>query len=188
MNPVNPGLVFGSPGFYDYAILDVSKDYGNTWLNLIDGYDSRLIPSWESAYNSSIDANGNSTFAGNEYMMVQHTIFPLETESISYGDTLLYRFRLYSDPFANGWGWVIDDLKINLMVDNVEKITLNPLKVYPNPGNGLITISPVDLTSKHPVRFSVFNSAGICILNDYIDGTTRFDNRYFKASFRILLY
>ena len=34
------------------------------------------IPSWESAYNSSIDANGNSTYVGKESMMVKHTIFP----------------------------------------------------------------------------------------------------------------
>ncbi len=39
---------------------------------------------------------------------------------------MLMRFRLYSDPFANGWGWVIEDLKINPLVDAVEEISFDP--------------------------------------------------------------
>ncbi len=188
VEPGESGSLFGSSGFYDYVILEVSKDYGNTWLNLIDGYDSRFIPSWESAYNSLIDADGNSTFVGEESMMVKHTIFPLESDSIRHGDTLLFRFRLYSDPFANGWGWVIDDLKINQLVDNVEKITTDAIKVYPNPGNGIITIQSEDLMSKNRVRFNVFNSAGICILDDYINGTpeAKIDISKLPAGFYIL--
>ena len=170
VEPGEQGSVFGSPGFYDYVILEASKNFGKTWFKLIDGYDSRYIPSWETAYNSSMDAQGNSTYIGKESMMLNHTIFPPETGDLSHGDTLLIRFRLFSDPFANGWGWVIENLKINQLIDQVEKITESPLKVYPNPGNGLITILSNDFLSGKPVRFSVFNSAGICILTDYISG------------------
>ena len=64
----------------------------------------------------------NSTSVGKESMLHKHTIFYKPSDNISAGDTLLLRFRLFSDPFANGWGWVIEDLKINPLVDAVEKI------------------------------------------------------------------
>ena len=42
VEPGETGSLFGSSGFYDYVILEASKDFGKTWFNLIDGYDSRL--------------------------------------------------------------------------------------------------------------------------------------------------
>jgi hypothetical protein len=105
-------------------------------------------------------------------MLLKHTIFYGPSDNITAGDTLLLRFRLYSDPYANGWGWVIEDLKINPLVDAIEKISYDPVKVYPNPGTGLIKIS-TDITgneSRKPLRYSVFNSAGICIINDHTSG------------------
>ena len=120
LNREKTGSVFGSSDFYDYVIVEGSKNFGKTWFNLTDGYDSRFIPSWETAYNSSI-VGQNSTFVGTESMLKKHTIFYRPSDNISAGDTLLLRFRLYSDPFANGWGWVIEDLKINPLIDAVEK-------------------------------------------------------------------
>ena len=82
----------------------------------------------------------------------------------------MIRFRLYSDPFANGWGWVIEDLKINPLVDAVEKVVDKPFKIYPNPGNGIIKIDAngYTLESKKPLHYSVFNSVGVCVINDRI--------------------
>ena len=54
VEPGEPGSVFGSSFFYDYVIVDGSKNFGKTWFNLIDGYDSRLYPSWLTAYNLSL--------------------------------------------------------------------------------------------------------------------------------------
>jgi len=173
VEPGDPGSVFGSPDFYDYVILEGSKDYGKSWFNLIDGYDCRLYPAWETAYNSSI-VNGNSTFVGTESMLMKHTIYYPPSNIISAGDTMLLRFRLFSDPFANGWGWVIEDLKINPLVDAVEKVTNSQLKVYPNPGNGIIKInaSMTGLNNNKSGHFSVFNSTGICIINNQrLDGS-----------------
>ena len=169
VEPGEAGSVFGSSDFYDYVIVEGSKNFGKTWFSLADGYDSRLFPSWETAYNSSI-VGDNSTFIGTESMLQKHTIFYHPSDNISAGDTLLLRFRLYSDPFANGWGWVIEDLKINPLIDVVEKINNDPVNVYPNPGKGLIKITGGE--NAKPLHYSIFNVAGICLLNSKLSGSS----------------
>lgn len=171
LEPGEYGSVFGSTDFYDYVIVEGSKNFGKTWFGLIDGYDSRYDDSWLAAYNNTI-VGQNSTYIGTESLLLKHTIFYPPSKDISAGDTLLLRFRLYSDPFANGWGWVIEDLKINPLVDAVEKISYDKFRVYPNPGNGLIKISidDADYGSSKPLRYSVFNSVGVCIMRDLILG------------------
>jgi hypothetical protein len=192
VEPGEPGSVFGSSDFYDYVIVEGSKNFGKTWFALADGYDSRLVSSWELAYNNSV-VDQNSTVTGNESMLHKHTIYYKPSDNISAGDTLMLRFRLYSDPFANGWGWVVEDLKINSLIDAVEKIDIGETKVYPNPGNGLIKISS-DLEGSgygKPIRYSVFNSAGTCIINNHnLEGSeTLLDiSRYPTGLYIIVLY
>jgi hypothetical protein len=171
VEPGEAGSLFGSPEFYDYVIVEGSKNFGKTWFGLADGYDSRYVLSWETAYNSSI-VKQNSTFTGTESMLLKHTIFYRPSDKISAGDTMLLRFRLFSDPYANGWGWVIEDLKINSLVDPVEKISYDPVTIYPNPGYGLINISSdrAGFENGKPLLYKIFNSAGICIKNDYTSG------------------
>jgi len=171
VEPGETGSLYGSADFYDYVIVEGSKNFGKTWFGLADGYDCRYVSSWESSYNRAI-VEGNSTVTGTESMLLKHTIFYRPSDNISAGDTLLLRFRLYSDPYANGWGWVIEDLKINPLVDAVEKISYDPVKVYPNPGTGLIKISndKAGNENRKPLHYCVFNSAGICIRSDYTYG------------------
>jgi hypothetical protein len=173
VEPGATGSVFGSSDFYDYVIVDGSKNFGKTWFGLIDGYDSRLFPSWETAYNSSI-VGDNSTFVGTESMLQKHTFLYRPSANISPGDTLLLRFRLYSDPFANGWGWVIEDLKISPLIDAVTETVNLPVIVYPNPGTGLIKISSnlKDGTTYKPLRYNIFNAAGICLINAWSSGSS----------------
>jgi len=171
VEPGEPGSVFGSSLFYDYVIVDGSKDFGKKWFNLIDGYDSRLYSSWVTAYKSSI-VDDNSKFVGTEGMLQKHTFLYRPSANISAGDTLLVRFRLFSDPLANGWGWVIEDLKISPLIDAVPEVNNQAVKIYPNPGNGIINLSTGiqgQDTSK-PLRYSVFNSAGICLINSKTSG------------------
>lgn len=167
VEPGETGSTYGSDGFYDYVIVDGSMDLGKTWIDIIDGYDSRYSASWEAAYNSPI-AGQNSLYTGKETMLKKHTVFIPPSAKISAGDTLLVRFRLYSDPFAHGWGWVIQDLKINPLIDAVEKISVHyDVRLFPNPGNGIINISsyPEGYNAGKPLRYSVFNSSGFCLEN-----------------------
>ncbi len=166
VEPGEPGSLFGSPDFYDYVIVEGSKDFGKTWFSLADGYDSRYVSSWETMYNSSI-VGQNSTATGAESMLQKHTIYYRPSDKISAGDTILIQFRLFSDPFANGWGWVIEDLKINPLIDAVESTYSDQLALYPNPGDGLVSL--IDYrsgsSSGRPIKVSVYSSSGICLID-----------------------
>lgn len=193
VEPGEVGSTYGSDAFYDYVIIDGSKDLGKTWFDLVSGYDSHYSSSWETAYNSLI-AGQNSLFEGKETMLKKHTVFIAPSAKISAGDTLLVRFRLYSDPFANGWGWAIEDLKINPLIDAIEQKSIDDkVKIYPNPGNGIIKISSYlsNSGSGKPLRYSVFNSSGYSIVNDYLpDGQESVINitEFSSGMYFILLY
>ncbi|HKK43655.1 MAG TPA: T9SS type A sorting domain-containing protein [Bacteroidales bacterium] len=168
VEPGESGTVYGYADFYDYVIVEGSADFGKTWFALAPGYDSREYPSWETAYNSRMSADGmNSTFVGTEDMLKKKSIYYKPSDKIAAGDTLMVRFRLYSDPYANGWGWVIENLKINPLVDAVNDVTTTPTVLYPNPGKGLINISSDNSAVRGgQLRYSVYNSAGICIVQN----------------------
>ncbi len=173
VEPGEAGSVFGDQNFYDYVIVEGSKNFGKTWFGLIDGYDSRIETTWESAYNNNIAGN-NSTFVPTESMIKPHIIYYRPSDKISAGDTIMVRFRLYSDPFANGWGWVIEDLKISPLIDAVEKVSNSPLLIYPNPGKGLIKLNTnsIGYENGKQLKYSVFNSTGICIKSDWLAGSS----------------
>ena len=165
VEPGAEGSVFGFSDFYDYVIIEASGNYGKTWFGLIDGYDSRIIPSWETAYNSSTNGQ-NSTFEGIESMMKQHAYYPRISDQISDRDSLLIRFRIYSDPYANGWGWVIDDLQIKPLIDQIEEKSTSGTKVFPNPGKGLVNIIFESTGIIKPVHISVYDITGRCIIRE----------------------
>ncbi len=192
VEPGEEGTIYSESDFYDYVIIEGSSNFGKTWFPVVDGYDSRYVESWETAYNSSITGD-NSTYKANESMLVKRSVFYKPADNSAINDTLLFRFRLYSDPFANGWGWVIEDLKINPLIDAVEKVTSESLRIFPNPGNGLIRVNTdmTDNTGK-PLRYSVYNSVGTAISNgtllrgaeDFIDITDQPPGLYFIIIFR----
>ncbi len=165
---VEPGeddSVYGSDYFYDYVIIEATKDFGKTWFGLTDGYDSRFNPAWLSAYNSTI-VGMNSTYTGKESDYINRVLHPVFPPEVKQGDTLLIRFRLFSDPYANGWGWAIDDFRINPLIGSVWKPEVLKLTIYPNPGNGIINVSAMSDLKGRPVFYSVFNFSGVCVINN----------------------
>ena len=170
VEPGETGSLFGSPDFYDYVIVEGSENFGKTWFRFSDGYDSRYVSSWLTAYNSAITEDGNSTYIGQEPMLLQHTFTVVESKDISPGDTLVIRFRLFSDPFANGWGWIIDDLHVGPVIDGVSDINYQQYAVYPNPGNGMINIRNTGSSEGKPLKYSIFNGSGYCIMTGITSG------------------
>ena len=55
---------------------------------------------------------------------------------------MLIRFRLLSDPYARGWGWMIDNLRIQ-GTTAVKDYPLIPeaINIYPVPSTGLLNVS-----------------------------------------------
>jgi hypothetical protein len=99
-------------------------------------------------------------------MLQKHTFLVKPSANFAVNDTLLIRFRLFSDPFANGWGWLIEDLKIGPLVDALPEVTNKSLSVYPNPGKGLIKVTTGQSVNKN-VRYRVFSTSGTCIIDDF---------------------
>jgi photosystem II stability/assembly factor-like uncharacterized protein len=114
VEPGDPGSVFGDSDFWDYVIVEGSKD-GVTWLPLADGYDARKDTSWLAAYDS--------TDAGDSSLFRPQSIDLLDT--FTADDTILIRFRLFTDAAVTSWGWAIDDLVIQGVFIPVELVSFS---------------------------------------------------------------
>lgn len=113
VEPGATGSVYGDEDFYDYVVVEGSKDGGQTWKALAPGYDARAQTDWLSRYSSALDnTTGNSTATANADLYKPRTIDLLQ--SFSADDEIVIRFRLYIDQLANAWGWAIDNLKIQI--------------------------------------------------------------------------
>jgi hypothetical protein len=111
IEPGESGSVFGDDEFWDYVVVEGSKDGGVTWIPVADGYDSRDYSPWLTKYNSSITDN-SSTALGDPSLFKTRTLSLLNKFTVD--DEVVIRFRLYSDQLAVGWGWAIDNLKIQI--------------------------------------------------------------------------
>lgn len=171
IEPGETGAPFGSQDFYDYVVVEASKDFGKSWFSLFDGYDARFNSTWLKTYNSSI-VDQNSTAKGKESMFVKQSEFIAPTASLKAGDTILIRFRLFSDPYAYGWGWAIQDIEIKRLIDGVGKASFEKLMIYPNPGRGIIRLSGGSEVNSggNPVRFEIFNISGVPVSKGFTTG------------------
>jgi hypothetical protein len=148
----DPGTVFGDDNFWDYVIVECTKD-GLNWLPLADGYDARLHNNWLNAYNGS--QSGNQS-------MYQNTTYNL-LDTFEAGDEILIRFRLFADAFVTGWGWAIDNLQIQPIINDVNDFvfptSFSLEQNYPNPFNPSTTIK-YSLPNSGHVSIKIFDTIG----------------------------
>lgn len=120
----NTGALPGTPEFKDYVVVQGSKD-GVDWVNLLDEYDISSNSDWNIPF-----INGEP---GSSDLYKFRAIDLLDT--FEPNDEVLIRFILFSDAIQEGWGWSIDNLRIQTNV--IAGISaLEPqfaLSVYPNP-------------------------------------------------------
>jgi hypothetical protein len=67
---------------------------------------------------------------------------------------------LFSDPYAHGWGWAIDNLRIQVPVSAQTVINSENILVYPNPFNNFVTVSVQANKTVNELEFDVFNAFG----------------------------
>ncbi len=126
------GSNYPEQDFYDYVVVEGSKD-GVNWLALSPGYDFSYNSEWAlggKTYESTPDLDD----------FIDHHINLYDT--FNANDTILVRFKIHSDPYRTGWGWIIDNIRIQDSTSSIigNKSNLN-LSVYPNPiKNGMLNL------------------------------------------------
>ncbi|WP_321370551.1 T9SS type A sorting domain-containing protein [uncultured Draconibacterium sp.] len=162
---VEPGSLlsdYGDSDFFDYVIIEGSNDFGMNWYALADGYDSSDESTWRTNYNNGIPDDGqDSETVGSAEWFVNRSITLTDNDYFYEGDTVLIRFRLYSDPYAAGWGWAIDNLVIQRPV-SVDNVLLSPgeINVYPNPFTDNISVEISAVQEESQIQIEVYNSVG----------------------------
>jgi hypothetical protein len=142
--------------YTDFVVVEASKDAGITWLPLTNSYNSAEADSWDTAFKNNF-TNNTSSGSGNEGLFINREINMTDNTGLNAGDIVLIRFRLASDRSINGWGWAIDNLKIqqiNTYSNNI--IADNQVSVYPNPFNNSFTIKTDNPLSTETSKIDLF--------------------------------
>lgn len=127
--------------FWDYVVVEAKEKNEIDWLPLLNAYDSRDKTIWLNAYDAGDEGDPN--------MYRSRTIDMTEFGNFSVGDEIFVRFRLFSDPAANGWGWAIDNLEIQpIETATLDQTILNQFLVSPNPVSANQDIS-IDLSFRN---------------------------------------
>ncbi|WP_165372197.1 T9SS type A sorting domain-containing protein [Emticicia agri] len=174
VEPGETGSAFGDGDFYDYVVVEGSYDGGASWIPFEDGYDASSDNQWKQTFNSTtagtaIGANGqpfptvDSKGVGTKALFRPRTIRMLITDNFVGGDVVLIRFRLFSDQLTHGWGWAIDNLKIQYPLPppvlSVEPGLEKLVTLSPNPSPDEIQIS-TSLARPGRVKMEVFGANG----------------------------
>ncbi|MBC6606170.1 T9SS type A sorting domain-containing protein [Hymenobacter sp. BT188] len=173
VEPGSDGAPFPSADFFDYVVVEGSKDGGQTWNPVADGYDSRDKEEWLAAYNSAINSDQNSTAVGTQALFLPRAMNLRDNGYFLAGDVVRLRFRLFADPAAHGWGWAIDNLRIQ---DNTVTSLASELKktgglnVYPNPSEGRFTVQARFAKPTIGLQIIVRNNLGQVVLRQSLAG------------------
>ncbi len=132
VEPGENGSEFGDNDFFDYVVVEGSKDDGATWIPFEDGYDSRANSAWLSRYNSNIQGD-NSAATGIPSLYQERLIDIVSSGAFKAGDEIKIRFRLFADQAAHGWGWAIDNLAVQGEITGIDNTPGELVEVYPNP-------------------------------------------------------
>jgi len=144
--------IFGDNEFWDYVIVEGSTDF-KTWKPLLNGYDANADADWLAAYNDG--KWGDQSLFRKRFVRLQN--------QFEAGETVFLRFRLFSDAASVGFGWVIDNLRIQteelLTSLNAERI-LKAVSIYPNPStDGGFNLTLDNVMDKN-LTIKIYNNSG----------------------------
>lgn len=179
IEPGEDNSEFGDADFYDYVVVEGSYDGGISWVPFENGYDARDDAGWLRAFRSSgvtgtfVGSDGNSYESSDSRgtatsaLFKTRTVKMLSTENFLAGDIVFIRFRLFSDQLTYGWGWAVDNLKIQVPppppILATEQSSEKVLTLSPNPSPDEILIS-TNLTKPGPVKMEVISAKGVKVM------------------------
>ncbi len=161
VEPGQPETTYLDEMFWDYVIVEGSKDGGKNWHPLTDGYDSGFDESWKNTFESSW-INNTSDALGQESLFLKRSINLTENKGFNAGDTLIFRFRLASDKSVSGWGWAIDNLEIQkgFTKGSDDVFAQSEFSVYPNPFTGSFYVDCSAIENLNEVEILVTDMFG----------------------------
>lgn len=144
-----------SEDFYDFGALEGSTDFGTTW-SILSGGDATLDERWLDIFNEDGVPDSSDLYVNNSVNLKQF---------YDDGDTILLRFRLFSDPFVVGWGMAVDNFMIgdSSTSSRDENPLLTQVSTYPNPVRDLLTIE-IGNEIRGPVDISILDLSGRVLL------------------------
>jgi photosystem II stability/assembly factor-like uncharacterized protein len=118
--------------FYDFVILEASTDL-ITWKTL-DKYDARRYTDWLLEYGKGANASGSD-------LLFKEQSIVLTDKGFTIGETVVFRFRLVTDPGANSYGWAIKSINAGATASIDEVLKGNKIfTIYPTISNGNFTL------------------------------------------------
>lgn len=175
VEPGEEGTTFEDQEFWDYVVVEGSTNGGQTWIPFADGYDSRDENVWLTRFNSTLSAGTApvSNGRGEQALYRQRVIniYDGEFSDVPAGTEIIVRFRLFADQWVRGWGWAIDDLRLQTPAPKPlasENPVIKELSISPNPSTDFINLA---YTFQRPqeVRVEVFSVNGGKLLNERIN-------------------
>ena len=143
VEPGEKGTVYTEELFWDFVIVEGSKDNGQSWLPVTAGYDSGADELWASHFNSSLKSSVSEA-SGSDNLFLKQSINLTNNTPFKEGDTVIFRFRLASDQQVTGWGWAIDNLMIQSVTTAADDmIAQDNVSIYPNPFQSSIYVDGV---------------------------------------------
>lgn len=144
VEPGEKGTVYTEELFWDFVIVEGSKDNGKSWLPVTEGYDSGADELWSTQFNGSLKSAVSEASGADNLFLPQHINLTQDTP-FEAGDTVLFRFRLASDQQVTGWGWAIDNLSIQSVTTASDELAAaDNVSIYPNPFQSSIYVDGVD--------------------------------------------
>ncbi|KPM49893.1 T9SS type A sorting domain-containing protein [Jiulongibacter sediminis] len=167
VEPGEDGSEYEDSNFWDFVVVEFSQDFGQSWFEVIDGYDSRQDEDWEELYNSTLTpANASNPTSNGEGSPALFRTREINLNEIFTGDIggaeVLMRFRLYADQWVRGWGWAIDNLAIQVPkpAPLATEKELFDLAISPNPSTDFIDIK-AKMASVNEAEVEIYDIQGI---------------------------
>lgn len=167
VEPSEKTALFGEEDFHDYVVVEGSKDNGKTWMPFEPGYNARDKDDWLNAWNKSTDATQNSTTVGTARLMKARQINMLSGGDFSAGDNVLIRFRMFANKQIHGWGWAIDNLKIQIPAVVVSTVLEENISISPNPTAGRFVLTGKLKPGSSGALISVLNALGQVVYQEH---------------------